>query len=98
MATMISRYLTSERGNIAMLSALAMPVLIGAAGLGVEAAFWRHSDLELQQAADKAVFAAAMEKRAGSASEKIKTEATCGCDGEWIYARHADDPLSSNLW
>ena len=59
-----------------MLSALAMPVLIGAAGLGVEAAFWRHSDLELQQAADKAVFAAAMEKRAGSASEKIKTEAT----------------------
>lgn len=52
------------------------PLLIGAAGFGVETAFWYHKDLELQQAADKSAYAAALQKRAGSNTNKILDAAT----------------------
>lgn len=58
-----------NKGNIAVLAALSMPVVIGGAGLGVETGYWYYEQLRLQQAADAAAYAAALEMRAGSADE-----------------------------
>ncbi|HUQ37376.1 MAG TPA: pilus assembly protein TadG-related protein [Aestuariivirga sp.] len=69
-------YVRGETGNIAIVTALTVPLLAGAAGLGVETAFWYHKDLELQQAADKAAYTAALEKRAGSNTSKILNAVT----------------------
>ena len=68
--------LKEKRGNTAIVTALVVPLLAGGAGLGVETAFWYHKDLELQQAADKSAYTAALEKRAGSNSSKILNTAT----------------------
>jgi len=68
--------LRETKGNIAIVTALTLPLLAGAAGFGVETAFWYHKDLELQQAADKSAYTAALEKRAGSNSSKILDTAT----------------------
>lgn len=65
-----------DRGNIAVMSALTMPLLVGSVGFGVEIATWYHSDTVLQQTADKAVYAAAIELRAGSGYNKIKDSAS----------------------
>ncbi len=72
-----STFLLSEtKGNIAIATALTLPLLAAGAGFGVETAFWYHKDLELQQAADKSAYTAALEKRAGSNSSKILDTAT----------------------
>lgn len=72
-----SKFLLGEtKGNIAIATALTVPLLAAGAGFGVETAFWYHKDVELQQAADKAAYTAAIEKRAGSNSSKILNAAT----------------------
>ena len=76
MNTLSSFLLRETKGNIAIATALVVPLLAGAAGFGVETAFWYHKDLELQQAADKSAYTAALEKRAGSNTSKILNTAT----------------------
>lgn len=68
--------LRESKGNTAIVTALVVPLLAGAAGFGVETAYWYHKDLELQQAADKSAYTAAIEKRAGSNTNKILSTAT----------------------
>ncbi|HEX3429889.1 MAG TPA: pilus assembly protein TadG-related protein [Rhizomicrobium sp.] len=46
-------------GSYVVLSALAMPVLIGAAALGTEVGYWMHQQQKMQDAADSAAFASA---------------------------------------
>ncbi len=58
------------------MSALTMPLLVGAVGFGVEVTTWYHSDAALQQTADKAVYAAALELRAGSVYDEMKSAAS----------------------
>jgi len=58
-------------GNVATLFALSLPLIIGAAALGVETSYWFFRDLKLQSAADAAAYAGAIEKRAGSSSTDI---------------------------
>lgn len=48
-----------SRGNVAITTALALPVVIGALGLGVETASWMTSKRAMQNAADAAALAAA---------------------------------------
>jgi Flp pilus assembly protein TadG len=48
-----------RRGNIAVIAALAAPVVIGAFGLGTEAAAWLQEERGMQNAADAAAIAAA---------------------------------------
>ena len=48
-----------QRGNVAIMAAMAMPVLVGSMGLGAEAASWYGGKRALQNAADSAVIAAA---------------------------------------
>lgn len=47
------------RGNIAIITALSMPVLIGGAGMGLEASYWYYAHRAMQNAADAAAVAAA---------------------------------------
>ena len=48
-----------QRGNVAIMAAMAMPVLVGSMGLGAEAASWYGGKRALQNAADSAAIAAA---------------------------------------
>ena len=55
----------NEKGGVAVIVALCLPLVIGAAGLGVEVGYWRYDQVRLQQAADAAAYAGAMIKRSG---------------------------------
>lgn len=57
----------NDKGNVAVIVALALPVIIAGAGFGIDAGYWRYDQVRLQQAADAAVYAAAVVKRAGGA-------------------------------
>ena len=50
----IRQLLREERGNALALTALAMPLLIGAAGLAVDTISWTYSKRDLQGAVDAA--------------------------------------------
>lgn len=59
------RDLMSERGHVAMLSALLIPAMTGATGLGVEVSYWGLRQVELQRIADAAALSAANASNAG---------------------------------
>ncbi len=63
-------------GNVTILFAVLLPVIVGGAGLGVETTYWRYKQLQLQGAADAAAYAAGVEKRSGSAAATITSAAT----------------------
>jgi hypothetical protein len=61
----IKRFAFDRRGATAVVVGIALPVLVGAAGLGAEAAFWSLRQRALQQTTDAAAFAGATEYSAG---------------------------------
>src|SRR3954452_11366803 len=63
------------RGNIAVIFALTLPIVVGGAGLGVETSYWYYSSLKLQAIADAAAYAGALEKIAGSDTTAITAAA-----------------------
>ncbi|MER8841178.1 pilus assembly protein TadG-related protein [Mesorhizobium sp. M0913] len=63
-------------GNVATIFALSLPIVVGAAGLGVETSFWYYSSLKLQAVADAAAYAGALEKVSGSDKSTIVSAAT----------------------
>jgi hypothetical protein len=65
-----------EDGNVAIIFALCLPIVIGGAGLGVETSYWYYSDLKLQAAADASAYAGALEKISGSGKPAIISAAT----------------------
>ncbi|RWM05994.1 MAG: hypothetical protein E5X80_22395 [Mesorhizobium sp.] len=65
-----------EGGNVAIVFALTLPVVVGGAGLGVETSYWYYSSLKLQATADAAAYAGALEKIQGSDTAAITTAAT----------------------
>lgn len=65
----------SRNGNVAVMFALVLPVVAGAAGLGVETSYWYYRGLQLQTAADASAFAAGMEKRSGATENEIEAMA-----------------------
>ncbi|RWI91436.1 pilus assembly protein TadG-related protein, partial [Mesorhizobium sp.] len=62
--------------NVATIFALSLPIIVGAAGLGVETSYWYYSSLKLQATADAAAYAGALEKIAGSDTATITAAAT----------------------
>ncbi len=58
-----------------MLFALFLPVVVGAAGFGVETTYWYYKRLSLQAAADAAAYGAALERRQGGTNAEIQTVA-----------------------
>ena len=65
-----------RRGNVAVLSALALPLIVAGAAFGVETSYWYYRDLQLQAAADAAAYAGAIEMRGGADDEDVVAEAT----------------------
>src|SRR5262245_30589338 len=72
---LLGAFMSQERGSAVVTIALAMPVVVGAAGFGVETSYWYYEDLKLQAAADAAANAAAIEKRSGSDYAQVSAEA-----------------------
>lgn len=73
MATGIRR---STRANVATIFALSLPIVVGAAGFGVETSYWYYSSLKLQATADAAAYAGALEQISGSDKPTIIAAAT----------------------
>jgi len=72
-----------RRGNVAIISALALPVLLGSFGLGTEVASWYSNQRALQNAADSAAIAAATNGSSGYADEARAVTAQYGLvDGQ----------------
>lgn len=74
------RFFGNEKGNIAIMAALTMSLVVGGAGFGVETGYWYFEQVRLQQAADAAAYAAAVEQRAGSSSEAIEAGASAAAE------------------
>lgn len=68
--------LADSRGNVMLLSALAMPVLVGMAGLAIEGGNWYQMKRQMQNAADSAVIAAATNAGATRYSHEAKAVAS----------------------
>jgi len=66
-----------DKGNVAIVVALCLPLIIGGAAFGIEVGYWRYDQVRLQQAADAAAYAGAVVKRAGGAtiSDQAVTDA-----------------------
>ncbi|MER8461070.1 pilus assembly protein TadG-related protein [Mesorhizobium sp. M1300] len=60
-----------NNGNVAVVFALSLPVIVGGAGFGVETSYWYYSSLKLQAVADAAAYAGALEKVSGSDKSAI---------------------------
>jgi len=56
---LLRNFWRDKSGNYALLTALIMPCLVGAAALGTEVGYWMHQQQKMQDAADSAVLAAA---------------------------------------
>jgi Flp pilus assembly protein TadG len=54
-----ARLVGDRLGSVATIFAIALPVIIGAIGLGTEAAYWMQTQRAMQDAADAAAIAAA---------------------------------------
>jgi len=75
-AARLLRAWRDERGNVAIMFALATPVLIGGAGLAVETSLDYLTHSHLQSAADAAAYAAAIESMGGSNAATIRAAAS----------------------
>src|SRR5215475_2248447 len=58
-ASLLQRFLRDQSGTYVIIMALAMPVLIGTAGLGTEVAWWLFKHKNMQSAADSGAVSAA---------------------------------------
>jgi Flp pilus assembly protein TadG len=67
--------LADRRGDIIIMFALLLPILVGVVGLGVEVGSWYFAKRNLQSAADAAAVAALFEVRSGSSDALIETKA-----------------------
>jgi Flp pilus assembly protein TadG len=71
-----ARFARNRAGNVAIIAALALPVMVGFFGLGGETAYWYFRDRDLQGAADVAAYNGALALRGGATSSAITTGAT----------------------
>lgn len=69
-------FICNERGNVAILGALAASLVVAGAGFGVETGYWYYEQTRLQQAADAAAYAGAVELRGGEDAAGILAGAT----------------------
>src|SRR5437899_5293600 len=72
----IRRRASSETGNVAIMFALAMPLVVGAGALGVETNYQYIQQTHLQVAADAAAYVGALDNRASATSSVVTADAT----------------------
>jgi hypothetical protein len=68
---LFSRYRSSSRGNIAIISALAMPCLVGFCGMGADVGYWYYRQRVLQAAVDIAAYNGAIALSAGASTSSV---------------------------
>jgi hypothetical protein len=68
-------------GNVTILVAVALPLIIGSVGLGTEAAFMTLKKQQIQKVADAAAYSSAVAYRAGSSNWVTQARAIASADG-----------------
>jgi len=76
MSARLRRFLRSREGNIAIISGLILPVIIGFCGLATETSYWYYRHRVIQGAADIAAYGAAIVRRGGGSEADAQTAAT----------------------
>jgi Flp pilus assembly protein TadG len=84
--------LKDRRGAVAIVMALALPVVVGMAGLGVEAGKWFLVKRQAQTAADAAAFAGALELAANSSSTVTSVRSAARKESERNGFAHGSNP------
>lgn len=76
-------FFRSDGGNVVLIFALVTPLVVGAAGIGVETTYWSYKALHMQDAADAAAHAGALEQRGGGSASQVAAIAgsTAGQNG-----------------
>jgi Flp pilus assembly protein TadG len=69
---------TDTRGNVAIVTAFALPALLGAVGIGVEVTHWYRVQRALQNAADSAAISAATNGSSSYAAEGLAVASSYG--------------------
>jgi Flp pilus assembly protein TadG len=90
----IQRFLLSRRGNVAIVTALLTPALVGFAGLGTETAYWYYRQRSIQAAADIAAFDSTLALRNGAQDAAI--EGTAETDSVKNGWRSANGTITVN--
>lgn len=85
------RFTADRRGNTTVLFALCLPVLVGSAGLGLEAGYWQLQQRQLQTTADMAAYAGAVSLR----NSEPKAQAYQEAEDEALL--HEFDPAFATL-
>ena len=87
---LLRRFLKSRRGNIAIITALVAPVLIGFCGIGADAGYWYYRQRDLQSAADIAAYNGAVVLQNMGSSSAITDASTSGASTNgWASAQGA---------
>lgn len=82
------RLLKSGHGNVAIITALLAPVLIGFCGLGADAGYWYYRQRDLQSAADIAAYDGAIALENSGALSVITNASTTGASNNgWTSAK-----------
>jgi Flp pilus assembly protein TadG len=68
-------FLFNRSANVATIFALSTPLVLGGAAFGVETGTWYFEQVKLQQMADTAAYAAAVDNRAGKTSSVMQASA-----------------------
>jgi Flp pilus assembly protein TadG len=74
----LKAFALDTRGNVAIVTALVLPTLLGATGVGIEISHWYRTQRALQNAADSAAIAAATNGTATYAAEGLAVAASYG--------------------
>jgi len=72
----LRQFLRSAEGNIAIISGLLLPALVGFCGLAVETGYWYYRHRDIQAAADIAAFGGAIVLRRGGDADEVEDAAT----------------------
>ena len=85
-------FLSSRDGNIAIISALILPVIVGFCGLATETTYWYYRHRVIQGAADIAAYGGALVRRGGGSASDAETAATADAVANgWRQAMGAID-------
>jgi hypothetical protein len=79
-----------DRGGVAVYAALAMPLLLGSVGLGVDVGLAYSSRQAAQHQADAAAMAAALELARGKTEDEIESAASDGAEDNGFVADRGD--------
>ena len=70
---MFSRFLKNQGGAIAVVAAVVIPVVIGFVGVGAEVSFWYFNQRKIQNSADAAAYAAAVQLRLNASQSDMES-------------------------